>query len=345
MDASKTFSVTRIILIVLCSLLAVTLVALIAGTIYLDRMLNRINRVEPTVPTLSQEEIDKIENPEPDETTPEETFEVVEPEDVTFSTEPVEEIDSVNLVSILLIGQDRRPGEGRQRSDAMILCTINKEKKTLTMTSFLRDLYVPIPGYMDNRLNAAYALGGMPLLDQTLTTDFGVQIDGNVEVDFSEFSQIIDLMGGVDIALTSREANYMNSHNGWSLVEGLNHLDGEKALTYSRIRYLDSDFGRTNRQRNVLTALVNSSKNMSIPQMTSLLENLLPLVTTDMDNATIMGYALDLFPLLSDITIQTQHIPADTDYYGASIRGMSVLVPNLERCRQLLQNTLIGPEE
>ncbi|MFQ9799037.1 MAG: LCP family protein [Clostridia bacterium] len=100
------------------------------------------------------------------------------------------------MVNILLIGQDRREGEGRQRSDSMILATINKKSQSIYLTSFMRDMYVPIPGYSDNRINAAYAFGGMDLLDDTIETNFGIHIDGNVEVDFSGFKTLIDMMGG-----------------------------------------------------------------------------------------------------------------------------------------------------
>ncbi len=87
----------------------------------------------------------------------------------------------------MLIGQDKREGQSRQRSDSMILATLDKDQKTISLTSFMRDLYVAIPGYSSTRINAAYAYGGMDLLDETLTQNFGVEIDGNVEVDFEVF--------------------------------------------------------------------------------------------------------------------------------------------------------------
>lgn len=87
------------------------------------------------------------------------------------------------VINILLIGQDRREGQARQRSDSMILCSINKARKKIILTSIMRDLYVPIPGYSDNRINAAYQFGGMPLLDQVIEESLGVHVDGNVEVD------------------------------------------------------------------------------------------------------------------------------------------------------------------
>ena len=93
------------------------------------------------------------------------------------------EIYGKHLVNILLVGQDRLEGQSRQRSDTMLLVSFNKSDNTITLTSFMRDMYVQIPGYKPNRLNAAYAFGGMNLLKKTLDVNFGVKVDGVVEVD------------------------------------------------------------------------------------------------------------------------------------------------------------------
>ena len=330
----------RVMLIVLCSVLAVVLTVLVAAAVYMEHLMGKIGRTQDnTLPPLSQEEIDAIQNP--DETDAG-TAPTVNPEDVTWGETAAEQLGGEHVVNILLIGQDRREGEGRARSDAMILCTFNKEAKTLTMTSLMRDLYVQIPGYMDNRINAAYQLGGIDLLNETIALNFGVEIDGNVEVDFSQFQQIIDLLGGVDITLTGAEAGHLNGQNAsWSLVEGSNHLTGEQALAYSRIRYIgNADYGRTNRQRTVLSALVRAYKNTSITKMLILVDDILPLVTTDLTDREIIGYVMELFPMLASGEIVTQRIPADGAFYEATIRGMSVLVPDLEANRQLLKETL-----
>ena len=246
------------------------------------------------------------------------------------------------VVNILLIGQDARPGWGRSRSDSMILCTFDKEKKTITMTSFLRDLYVQIPGYQNNRINAAYPAGGMELLNETLVQNFGVHVDGNVEVDFSHFVDVIDLLGGVDIELRSDEAHYINSNTKGSLTEGMQHLNGKQALYYSRIRYLDADadFSRTNRQRKVISALIEKFRDSKLTTLLGLLDDLLPMVTTDMSNKEMISLATDLFPMLADCTIVSQRIPQDDTYHLAMIRGMSVIVADMDAQREFLKNTL-----
>ncbi len=324
---------------VLCVVLALILAGLLAVYIYLDRMLSLIERYPTQNETLSSSELHEIEN----QTDPlDESFDgpVLDPTDVTWSTEPVEVLEEEHIKNILLIGQDRRPGQGRQRSDAMILCSINMKTKTLTMTSFLRDLYVQIPGYQDNRLNAPYALGGMPLLQETLKLNFGIQVDGCIEVDFSQFEKIVDLMGGVEISLTAAEAAYLN-RQGFYLKEGINHMDGKAALAYSRIRYIGTDFGRTNRQRTVLTAIVEQSRHISFAKMHSLLTGVLGLITTDMSNAQILELALECFPMLKNLEIRTQYIPAEGTYQFANIRGMSVIVADLEANRKILADTIM----
>lgn len=341
-NAKKAGNWQRPALILLCVVLSLVLVVLILGAIYLNHWMGRINRVSSDDNyTLSQEEAQRLEQQQASEESTDPSAKVLDEKDIIWDADPSQIIGSGDdVVNILLIGQDRRPGEGRARSDSMILCTFNKTHGTLTMTSFLRDLYVQIPGYQDTRINAAYALGGMELLDQTLAVNFGVHVDANVEVDFTEFEQIIDLLGGVDIYLTSAEASYLNRNNGWALPDGMNHLTGAQALAYSRIRYLDSDFYRTNRQRNVLSSLIDAYKGLSLDRMLSLLDSLLQLVTTDMSNAEIAGYVTQLFPMLSSCTVNTQRIPIDDGYESASIRGMSVLVPDLEKNRQFLIDTL-----
>lgn len=337
--ANKKRSAATTALKVICIVLVLILAGLLLAYTYVDRMLGLIGRQPLQQETLSSSQLHEIEN-QTDPIDEDFTGPVIDPTDVTWSTEPAEVIDEEHITNILLIGQDRRPGQGRQRSDAMILCSINTETKTLTMTSFLRDLYVQIPGYQDNRLNAPYALGGMELLKETLKLNFGIQVDGCIEVDFSQFEKIIDLMGGVDISLTSAEAAHLNNQ-GFSFKEGVNHMNGEAALAYSRIRYIGTDFGRTNRQRTVLTALVEQSRNIGLSKMHSLLEGVLGLVTTDMSNGQILELALECFPMLADLKVKTQYVPAEGTYQFANIRGMAVIVADMEANRQLLVDTIM----
>lgn len=260
--------------------------------------------------------------------------------------------DDEKIINILLIGQDARQGESRQRSDSMILCTVNLHTNTLTMTSFMRDMYVDIPGYSANRINVAYQLGGMQLLDQCLLQNFGVVIDYNIEIDFDGFMKAVDVVGGVDIQLTQEEANYLNARGNWgvnddtawqwNLKEGMNRLSGEQALAYCRIRYIgNADFGRTERQRKVLTELMENCKDLSVRELDGLLKQILPLITTDMDSKQIDRYVTQLLPLISKLNTQQLRVPADGAYRNDTVNGMSVLIPDLEKNRALLNDIMM----
>ena len=151
----------KTVMIAICCVLAFILAVLLVFLIMGKTILARINRFGDNTPTLSDEQRESILN----ETDPTGWGPELDPNDVFLNHDPVEDIvASEDVINFLLVGQDRREGEARQRSDSMILCTINKTTKTLTMTSFMRDLYVQIPGYAPNKLNAAYAFGGMQLL-------------------------------------------------------------------------------------------------------------------------------------------------------------------------------------
>lgn len=263
----------------------------------------------------------------------------LDPDDVEWDF--IERIEDDKLINILLVGQDRREGESRQRSDCMILCSINPETGEISLISFLRDLYVQIPGgYSDNRLNATYLFGGFELLDATLAENFGVSIDGNFEADFTGFETIIDLIGGIDIELTSAEAAYISRRNHTSIEAGFNHLNEYNALTYARARKIDNDFGRTERQKNVLLAMYKQTKNLSVSELSNLLYNALPYLTTDLTDSEILSLAYRLLPLASSISIHTYTVPTGDCYYSANIHGMSVLVPDLPRIRQYLEEAL-----
>ena len=323
----KKLSKKQIILIVACSVLAVILVALSALFIWAKDILGYINRTNENEQTLSPEALESILQ-ETDPTDPSFTGPVYLPEEVTLPTEPAETVPvGDNIINVLLVGQDRREGQVRQRSDAMILCTVNKSEKTLTMTSFLRDVWVRIPGYYDERLNVPYAIGGFPLLNETLEYNFGVSADYNIEVDFSGFENAVNLVGGVDISLTSAEAALLNkNHTDWGLTSGMNHLTGKQALEYSRIRKLDNDFGRTNRQRTVLTALMSSVSSLGTSQLLDLAKGVLPMITTDMSDADILSLTMELAPLLPQLKIVSNRVPLEGAYQFASISGKSVIV-------------------
>lgn len=333
----------RIFLTLLALLLGLVLIIVSAVGLFANHLLEKIHYVDPESESyLSEEEVQQfLESAEPEEIDPDAV--ILEDESLDWGDIPETTVQRDDILNILLIGQDARPGETRARSDVMILVTVNKTQKTLTLTSFLRDLYVQIPGYSNNRLNATYAWGGMGLLDSTLESNFGVLVDGNFEVNFDAFSSVIDILGGVDVELTASEASVINKSVGYeALGSGMQHLNGEEALTYARIRKLDSDFGRTNRQRKLLTALFEKFRRSDLNTLMALVNEVLPLLTTDLSKAEILRYASEILPMLPELSLTSQRIPADGAYVDATINGMAVLKADMNAARELLQATLYG---
>ncbi len=317
-------SLRRFAMKLLCTLLGIVLAVMLGGTMIFRHYLNQIQYTGPQEP--AENNILSV-----------------------FSAIPLGNTGEnriggpgSDLLNILLIGQDAREGDAQARSDSMILCSYNKKNNTLTMTSFLRDLYVEIPGHGSNRINAAYSFGGTKLLKKTLEHNFGLYIDGSIEVDFSHFSEIIDHLGGVEIELRQDEARVINKQTGSNLSEGLQRLDGFQALTYSRIRSLDTDgdFSRTDRQRKVINALVDAFREIRITELTPMLNDLLPMLTTDLNPGQILFCALEVVPSLSDMETASQRIPADGTFSDQTIDGMAVLVADMAAQQEYLRRVL-----
>ena len=279
---------------------------------------------EPTEPKPTEPEPTEPKPTEPKPTEPEPT-EPTEPlpdiSDIPLPPpvdEPVE--SSKNIINILLIGQDTEDSSARGRSDSMILVTINVKAKSVTFTSFMRDAYVQIPGYPANKLNHAYQYGGMSLLNETLYANFGVEVDGDVEINFSSFRNVIDLLGGVDISLTQPEIRYMNHLTDWNLKVGMNHLNGEQALVYARLREIDSDYKRSERQRTLLLALVDAYKDQPADKMLSLLDDVMGLVKTNMTNNQMWDYGAKVVSILSSAKYNSLRIPADGTFKQGNVQ-------------------------
>ena len=337
------------------TVLALVLIAAIAGGLYWNHMLSLLgNAAEHTVPTLSQEELDAIVGTEetvPATTTPEDTWPQV--------------VSDQNITNIMLVGQNYREDEPNKLSDTMLLCSINRKTHTLTMVSFLRDLYVPLPAYAGhsggrNRINVCYALGstwkrssegGMEMLAKCIEQNFGVHIDHTIEVSFDTFAAIINAMDGVDVVLTEEEAEYMTDHVGYvgSFEEGQNALMGYDALAYARIRKIDGDRQRAARQRTVVTSLLEKCTNMGLLELHDLATQILPLIITDMSSQEITDYLWELIPMVKDIKLASLTIPVDNDTLPHSMWSKnidlygypsSVLECNLKLNAEYLQNAL-----
>ena len=312
-------SANRTFLIVLCCVLAVVLAAILVITIVMDRLLGQDQRPEDT--TLSSSTTEEIGNttaipgttaPEVDPTThsTEETSNTTTvPETTTPEVDPT--IQTTEQIRILLIGQVANSPASWQKSEVMILCTLDTTAKTLTMTSFQRNAVVQIPGHGSGKLNTAYSIGGMKLLNQCLEENYGVQVDGNVTVNFDSLAKLVDMVGGVSVQLTQREANYLNAHGnwgitntgGWKLKAGENTLTGEQVMGYAMMKEGNQEAERTQRQRKVIAALVEKAKGLSVTELYDFVEAGLNCVSTDMSNNEILDYVAQLVPMLTELQL------------------------------------------
>lgn len=243
-------------------------------------------------------------------------------------------LPDTNYYNVLLIGCDKSNGSS-QRSDSMILVTVDKEHEKIKFTSFMRDLWVSIPGHDDGRLNAAYSYGGAELLMETITENFDIKIDNYVMVDFEMFEQLIDGLGGVTVDITEAEAEFINRTSHAKVHEGENVLDGDYALIYCRIRYLDSDFNRTQRQRKVMSAILQKTVSQNPLKTLSVMSDILPLITTDISAAKMTVKAFSAIGFLKYGSDQFR-LPTDNGYSSQYINGQDVLVPDLEENTQAL---------
>lgn len=247
---------------------------------------------------------------------------------------------SANVYNILLVGTDTDE-YGTSRSDTMMLVSMDKATKTLKFTSFMRDMWVEIPDYKSAKINASFAHGGTQLLVDTIEYNFKIKIDNYLLVDFDMFEKLIDAMGGVTVEITEKEAEFINRTSHAKVTAGTNTLNGDYALIYCRIRKLDSDFMRTQRQRKVMTALFEKVKSQNIIQTAKAMTEIMPLVTTDLTDGDILKLGLQSFSILKYGNDQLQ-IPVENGYTSKRINGQDALVPDLDKNIEELHNFIYG---
>ncbi|MBO5283322.1 MAG: LCP family protein [Lachnospiraceae bacterium] len=272
-----------------------------------------------------------------------------------LADEPMKE---EGVTNILLIGNDSRVNGEDGRSDAMILVSISNKTKTIYMTSLLRDIYVEIPDHESNRLNAAYAFGGPELLLETIKLNFDIEVNRYVQVNFQAFANLIDAVGGVDLELTNEEVQWVNAYlNEYNLLEnrpmdtdylsadasGLLHLNGPQALAYCRNRYIGSDFGRTERQRKVLEAVIRQLPSSVLTNLNELIEGILPNLTTNISKAECYTLSLEVPKVLTYDIVQAS-IPLEGTYQNVTIRKMSVLQVDFEKNKEYIRTQIYGEE-
>lgn len=263
------------------------------------------------------------------------------------------DFSDTDITNIMIVGTDCR-GKGRYRtnSDAMVLMTINRKTKKLFITSFMRDTLVDIPKGGNHKeagkgkLNAAFGYGGSKLMFQTYEKNFGIKIDKYVHMDFYNFMNIVDYLGGIDMNISAAEAKAMNYPHIWEMNRllgkpnghgylpekgGTYHFTGKQALAYTRVRYVGGgDFGRTERQRKVIAEIIKKVKKMSAKKLNSFAERCLRYVTTNVSQKEILSLVLDA-PEIMDYEQVNVRIPIDNTHHSKKIQGTYFLIIDLQK--------------
>ena len=263
-------------------------------------------------------------------------------------------LNDEHVLNILLFGQDYRQDETDYgRSDSMILMSIDTINKKIKLTSFQRDTYVTIPEHGNDKINAAFSLGGEALSIATLEANFGPQVDYFATVDFSSFREIINILGGIDIELNLEEIQYINAQidvndqlDRTSFLKydpnketQVMHLDGYQALWYARDRgeenlggnpeysFSGDDWDRTQRQRKLIQTVINQLKgNVSVGDLVEIVNKVGPLITTNLKKSDIAFLVSNMLTFMNYELVEMT-LPTQGNWsYGRTDDGQSVIV-------------------
>lgn len=356
--------IAKTVFITSLSMLLLILVAI--GGVYLyvqQNILNKITFVEDEPLTYVENlddvviESDDDNSGEGEELTEEESAVLIQ----TVSEGLIAEEDlyrQEGVTNILLLGTDNRNQSLKgSRSDTIILLSINERTNQIVMNSILRDTCVSIPGRSKlDKMNAAYAYGGASLAVKTFETNFGVDIDRYIVINFYAFMDIVDALGGMRLSINEQERLVMNDY-----VEEINKqlglaadsgklyktgddllLTGKQVLGYVRNRYTgNGDFARTERQRIVLEKLIEECRNSDVTTLLNVVEAAASYVTTNYTQGEIVSLATNAFEYL-DYDIINSRIPVDGTWKYAKLSGMSIVSIDIIPNRQKILETVYG---
>lgn len=245
-------------------------------------------------------------------------------------------ISDKKVQNILLIGSDSRGNNDTGRSDSMMLISIDRRYEKIKITSLMRDMYVAIPGKNSNRINAAFQYGGAKLLTETIEHNFKIKVDNVVILDFDSFTMLIDNIGGINVNLKSNQLKEMSKYGSKTYPKaGTYNLSGIDALTYVRMRSMDSDFQRTTRQRAVFELIFDKIRSYNVIELTAVATDMLPYITTDLSRGEILGFIAEASSLM-DYEVCQFSLPAKGTWENKTIREMSVLVTDVNKCSEYL---------
>lgn len=263
------------------------------------------------------------------------SVEIVDQKDVDPTAEQVligKEVQQDDQVfNVLLVGTDSRdPDADMGRSDSMMLLSFNQRDGKATAVSFLRDCLVDIDGYGKSRLGHTYAYGGVGLTINTLNKVFDLDIQKYITINFDNLVNVIDELGGIEVNLTEEEAEYYRANGMPDIMPGKVVLTGSQALVHARNRSLDSDFGRSRRQRDVMYGVYRKVLEKKDPTtLMSLINYCLTQVNTNMTVGEIYEMANSVLAV-DDLQVQQAVVPMDSSYSSINYEGMAVLDIDVE---------------
>lgn len=239
-----------------------------------------------------------------------------------------------DVVNIVFFGLDEKVDD-IQRSDAIMIGTLDPINNKIKITSLMRDSYVNIPDYGYDKLNHAYAYGGPELSIRTINKNFDLNITDYVSVDFSKLENIIDAMGGIDMEMSETELEHVNNYLDIVYTaagktpkhvhfeeNGKVHMTGYEALGYTRIRgTLGGDFDRTERQRKVMNEIFNNISNSGIGKLAITMNKLLPYVETSLSNSEILSLGTQVLSM-NNTQLEQARFPRDEYSENALINGI-----------------------
>ncbi|WWU64248.1 LCP family protein [Clostridium baratii] len=226
-------------------------------------------------------------------------------------------VKNKGVTNIALFGVDAQEGK-TGRSDAIMILTIDKDHDKIKLSSIMRDSYTDINGRGKDKITHAYAFGGPELALNTINKNFNLSIDKFITVNFTTLPKIVDKIGGIEMYLTEGDLKYMKYSN---LSTGKNTLNGAQALSYARIRYDGGDQRRTERHRNVITAIFNKIKGMPVSSYPGTLNELLPLVSTNISSSQFMTLGKDIIST-GATSMEEYRVPCNNHSNGKNINGV-----------------------
>ena len=322
--------------------LAVLILIVGSGALFVNAKLNRLNRSVDT----------NVEKPVNGATVSDDFSANVEGLEVRSGGGELPDGDlfsDKNIVNILLLGTDMKiPGTNDPgRCDCTMICSLNKATGEVKLIGFERAIGVPIPGYEDELLTYAYQYGAGPFMVETIEKCFNVDLAGYVHVGFETFPQVIDAIGGIDVELNQSEiynlsVTYQYSPDLHEMSPGMNHLEGEVAYGYCRLRDSDDDWARQGRTREAVQAMVNKLKTMSITDLNKLMDDVLPLIETDLTNSQLTSLMMSAPKFVNATVTQLMEPDREKTWSYQTGRGAFMIGCDFKECAAEIQEFIYG---